>query len=128
VAIAHKPRSLHHSGPQNKAPRGLAPQRNLGTIDSKYTRIAARGGMPWSDRMTRQKTEFHQPSRVFFRQVQAIQDSRLPVLQFREIRRFRVVLCVPNLFDSRLHLEPSIYLECCKVKLLEYQDLIASCN
>jgi len=84
--------------------------------------------MAWGDRMPRQKPEFHQPSGVVFRQVQAIQDSRLPMLQFHEIRRFRVVLCVPNLFDSRLHLEPSIYLEYRKVKLLEYQDLIASCN
>jgi len=29
------------------------------------------------------------------------------------------VLCVPNLFDIRLHVEPSIHLDWCKVKLLE---------
>jgi len=61
--------------------------------------------------MPRQKPEFHQPPRIVFRQVQVVQDSRFPVLQFREIRRFRVVFCVPISFDSRLHLEPSMYLE-----------------
>jgi hypothetical protein len=54
------------------------------------------------------------------------------MLQFHEVDcpwvRERVVFRVSSLFDSHLHLEPSIYLECSKVKLLEYQDLIASCN
>jgi hypothetical protein len=50
------------------------------------------------------------------------------MLQFHEVGRFRVMFHVANLFDSGLHLEPSIYLEYCKVKLLECQDLIASCN
>jgi len=46
------------------------------------------------------------------------------MLQFHEISgswiRKRVVLSVPNLFDSHLHLEPSILLDYCKVKPLEY--------
>ena len=44
------------------------------------------------------------------------------MFQFHEVGGFRVMFRVSNLFDSRLHLEPSIYLECSKVKLLEYQD------
>ncbi len=44
------------------------------------------------------------------------------MFQFHEVRGFRVMFREPDLFDSGLHLEPSIYLECSKVKLLEYQD------
>ena len=69
--------------------------------------------------MTGKKTEFHQPSRVIFRQIQTVQNSRFPMFQFHEVGGLRVVLREPNLFDIRLHVEPSIYLEWCKVKLLE---------
>ena len=50
VAIAHKSKSRHlrRGGvfpPQNQPPRGLAPQRNFGSIHAEYARIAARRRM-----------------------------------------------------------------------------------
>ena len=48
------------------------------------------------------------------------------MFQFHEVGgpwvRERVMFRVLSPLDSRLHLEPSIYLESSKVKLLEYQD------
>ena len=69
--------------------------------------------------MAGEKTELHQPPGIVFRQIQTVQDSRFPMFQFHEVGGLRVVLCVPNLFDIRLHVEPSIHLDWCKVKLLE---------
>jgi len=67
------------------------------------------------DRMPRQKSEFHQPPRVILGQIQTVQNPRFPMFQFHEVGgswiRKRVVLPVPNLFDSHLHLEPSILLD-----------------
>ena len=74
------------------------------------------------DRMPGEKSELHQPPRVLLGEIQTVQNPRLPMFQFHEVGGFRVMFRVSNLFDSRLHLEPSIYLECSKVKLLEYQD------
>ena len=65
--------------------------------------------------MTGEKSELHQPSRVILRQIQTVQDSRLPMFQFHEVGGLRVVFREPNLFDSRLHIEPSIYLEYCNI-------------
>lgn len=69
--------------------------------------------------MAGEKTELHQTPSVVFRQIQTIQNSRFAMFQFHEVGSLSVVFRVPNLFDIRLHVEPSIYLEWCKVKLLE---------
>ncbi len=67
------------------------------------------------NRMPGEETEFHQPPSVVFWQVQTIQNAGLPVLQLHEVCGLRIVkrvmFRVPRLLDSRLHLEPSIYLE-----------------
>ena len=110
------------------SPRGLAPQSDFRPVYAKHSRIATGRGMARRDRVAGEKAKFHQSPGVVLRQIQPIQDSRLPMLQFHEVSGVRVVFCVSTLLDSGLHLEPSIHLECCMSNSWSTAISIASCN
>ncbi len=104
VAAGQAWQSLIQTSSEQQASRCLAPQRNLGSIDSKNTRIAARGAVRRNHGMTRYKPQFHQPAGVLIGQIDAIQDPGLAAFQFGQIsRRPFKSRCFP--FETHLQIE-----------------------
>lgn len=64
--------------------RGGAAQSDLRAVNLKYARVAARGALARGDASSRQKSEFHESSRIVRGQIDAVQDGMVAFAQVNQ--------------------------------------------
>src|SRR6185295_11770561 len=82
--------------------RGLAPQRDFRAIHAKYARVTARRRMRPSNGVARQKAQLHQPLGIYIGHVDALENTRLALLERGQVTRSGRSRLAP-LIETYLH-------------------------
>ena len=95
-------------GTQPQVRGGLTTERDLTSVNLKHAWVAAGSASPGRYRSAREEAQLHEAGGLIFRQIESLQDPRLPLPQLCKVARTRLILGCATI-ETHFHLALSIH-------------------